>query len=202
MAIIPVFHRIMGSGKLPVIAGSQDYGPGTHSPVIPSYDTLVVEIWGAGAGGGGVASSGPNTYQGGSPGASYFQAPSVTLLANSGSGGWNGQWYKDGIGPAPPTVANGSAGSHGSASGGDVNTTAGGRSGGAGTSYTASSATARGGDGGYGGYVRKTWTYGQAGAPVVGSAYTLVVQAGGAGGYGNYVTGNAGVGALARLTWS
>jgi hypothetical protein len=190
MLFLPYINRIrVGSLKPQVFPGSQSFGYGSYSPVIQEYNTLVLEIWGAG-GGGGRASYGPGSGAT-AGGTSYFAGP-ATIYA------YGGQPGTDGV----DDTTGGSPGAPGGASGGDVNTAGGGNPGGAGGHWND---YYNGGPGGYGGYVRKTWTWGQAGAPVVGASYGLVCQAGGAGGIydvNGALNGYGGSNASARLTWS
>lgn len=200
--ILPFLMPRLSFSRPPVTPGSQDRGPGTYSVLIPNYDTMVVELWGPGGGGGGstTASTAPaNTYQGGSPSYCYFGAPSGTIYAFGGTGGWNCAINDD----RAHATQSGSAGAHGSGSGGDVNTLAGGAAGGPGVGDAdASGVPCVSGAGGYGGYVRKTWRWFDSGAPIAGQSYTMVVQGGGGGGFGNRYGGNAGGNGLGRMTWS
>lgn len=187
--ILPFLGRAkIGAVKPPVYPGSQSYGYGTYSPVIPEYNTITMEIWGAG-GGSATCSPGPGSVAT-AGGTSYFTAPSGTIYAYGGGPGQPGDGETAGAyGPA------------GGASGGDANVAGGGNPGGQWAYWN----SYVGGHGGEGGYVRKTWTWGQPGAPVVGSAYSLVCAGGGAGGYYSVNTalnGYAGSNASARLTWS
>lgn len=188
--ILPFLVRgVVGSLKPPVFPGSNSWGYGSYGVTIPEYNTLTVEIWGAGGGGSNAAQG---SYQATDGGTSYFAAPSGTVYAFGGTHG-----YFDASGEEVLTIP----GSHGSASGGDINTVGGGNPGGAGGSWN----TFNGAPGGYGGYVRRSWTFGQAGAPVIGSAYTLVCAGGGAGGvyeFNQALNGYPGSNASARLTWS
>lgn len=190
MSFLPFLNRVrVGSLKPPVFPGSQSYGYGSYSPVIPEYNSITMEIWGAG---GGSSNAAQGSIQATDGGTSYFAAPSGTIIAYGGT-----HSYFDAGGEEVVPVA----GSHGSASGGDVNTTGGGNPGGSAAVWN----TIAGAPGGNGGYVRKTWTFGQAGAPVVGSAYTLVCAGGGAGGvyeFNQELNGHPGSNASARLTWS
>lgn len=186
--LLPFLSRIrVGSLRPPVTPGSASWGYGTYGPVIPEYNALTMEIWGAG-GGSGTASYGGTAA--GAGGTSYFSAPSGAIYAYGGGPG----------GPGDGETA-GAYGAAGSASGGDVNTPGGGAAGGNWVYWN----SYVGGHGGNGGYVRKTWLWGQAGSPIVGSAYTLVCAGGGAGGYyqfNNDLSGYAGSNASARLSWS
>jgi hypothetical protein len=189
--LLPFLNRLrVGSLKPQVFPGSQSFGYGSYAPVIQEYNTLVLEIWGAG-GGGGRASFGPGSVAT-AGGTSYFAGPSGTIYAFGGQGGGDGAGSDE----------HGIPGAPGGASGGDINTAGAGNPGGAGAIYNDSFF---GGAGGYGGYVRKTWTWGQPGAPVVAAAYSLVCQAGGAGGIydvNGQLNGPGGSNASARLTWS
>jgi hypothetical protein len=193
MLYLPYLNRLrVGSLKPQVFPGSQSYGYGSYGPVIQEYNTLVLEIWGAG-GGGGRSTFGPGSVAT-AGGTSYFAGPS-TIYAYGGQPGSDGYDRGDG-------TVYGDPGAAGGASGGDINTAGAGNPGGAGGAYNDSFF---GGAGGYGGYVRKTWTWGQPGAPVVGVAYGLVCQAGGAGGIydiNGQLNGYGGANASARLTWS
>lgn len=170
--------------------GSASWVAGSYGILIPAYDTLTMEIWGAGGGGGGTTgsrASDQNTWFGGTGGQSSFAAPSGTIYANGGTGGGNCSG-----------VGSGSNGSPADGYYGDAHTLGGGNAGGSPMSWS----PYVGGYGGNGGYVRKTWRADDTGAPAVGGTYTLVLGSGGAGGYATWASGNPGAGATARLTWT
>lgn len=122
--ILPFLVRgVVGSLKPPVFPGSNSWGYGSYGVTIPEYNTLTVEIWGAGGGGSNAAQG---SYQATDGGTSYFAAPSGTVYAFGGTHG-----YFDASGEEVLTIP----GSHGSASGGDINTVGGGNPGGAGGSW-------------------------------------------------------------------
>ena len=51
--ILPFLGRAkIGAVKPPVYPGSQSFGYGSYAPVIQEYNSLTVEIWGAGGGSG------------------------------------------------------------------------------------------------------------------------------------------------------
>ncbi|MCP3400402.1 hypothetical protein [Bradyrhizobium sp. CCGB20] len=139
-------------------------------------------------------SSGANEQWGGTGGQSYFAAPSVTLIANGGTGGGNGNFN---------VQQNGANGSPGTASGGTTNTTGGGNAGGTGAGPIGTP-PAYGGNGGRGGYVARTWNWYDPGAPVPGSSYTLVCGSGGAQSpfYVYNPRATDGAAASATLSWS
>lgn len=186
-------------GAVKSVPGSTNFGPGSHSVVIPVYSVITMYIWGAGGGGGGISgntSAFPNQYYGGTGGTSYFGAPDYTIYAYGGTGGGNGSFYFG-------TNSNGVGGSPGGAANGNIyNTTGGGRAGGAGAPWDTGFSVWYGGSGAYGGLVTRQWIAGQAGAPVPGQAYSLVIGSGGAGGYGNFGYGSVGQDAVATLQWT
>jgi hypothetical protein len=173
--------------------GTWNYGAGTYDVTIPNYNTLTATIWGAGGGGGGSSDyqGGINSYFGGQGGTSYFSTPGGVLYAYGGAGGGN----------SAGANSSGANGGPGSASGGNLqDVTGGGEPGGAGSQFY--TYNVYGGTGGPGGLVQSQWQYGQAGAPVPGQTYTLVVAGGGAGGYGNTSYGNGGANAAGQISWS
>ncbi|RQH15987.1 hypothetical protein [Bradyrhizobium sp. RP6] len=197
MIILPFISRIrVGGLEPPSVPGSQNWGAGSRSVVIPVYKTLTMQIWGAGGGGGNMldtdTSTGANEEWGGTGGQSYFAAPGVTLIANGGTGGGNGNFNLQ---------QNGASGSPGTASGGTTNTTGGGNAGGAGAGPVAGY---YGGNGGRGGFVSRTWNWFDPGAPVAGSSYTLVT--GGGGGPSRFYVyqpqATGGANASATMSWT
>jgi hypothetical protein len=189
--LLPFLNRLrVGSLKPQVFPGSQSFGYGSYAPVIQEYNTITVEIWGAG-GGSGAASTGPGTAAT-DGGTSYFSAPSGPVYA---FGGLHGE-------PGGGEGAPGAPGGPGSASGGDVNAPGSGNPGGPSPIWNSYYV---GGAGGAGGYVRKTWTWGQPGSPIVGASYSLVCAGGGAGAtyqFNGELNGYGGSNASARITWS
>jgi hypothetical protein len=159
--LIRPLRRVLRPGVLrqPSTPGSTNYGAGSRAVVIPVYNTLTVQIWGAGGGGAGNTDAesnviGPNNFFGGTGGGSSFAYPGGTLISNGGTGGGNAYFSV----PVSP----GSNGSPGGASGGSTNTTGGGNAGGAPAVYSPSYPPGRGGNGGY---VIRTWNFGDPGAP-------------------------------------
>ena len=201
-SIIPGVMPIPRASKPPVFPGSQTFSTaGAFNFTIPNFNTLVVEIRGAGGGGGSfdytTDYNGQEYYASaaGAGGASTWNG----LTAIGGGAGTKG-WYQDGTEESVP----GGAGAAGAASGGDTNTTGGGNAGGAGIS-AANSIGGAGGNGGNGGYGKKTYTAAQltAGAIIGGT-----VGAGGVAGRNATYWPNAaqdakaGTGATITFTWS
>ena len=170
--MLPYLRRMLGQARV-VTPGSASYGPGTHAFVVPEYNTLTIDL--SGAGGGGISKN----YNAASGGPT--QIGSLGLVAYGGGGAYTSS-------VAQPGAAGG-------ASGGDTNITGGGGAGGAaggspvGVLYQ---------PGGAGGRLIKTYTYGAPGAPVPGTSLTISVGAGGAGAGGG---GTGGPGS-AGLSWS
>ncbi|MGQ4273387.1 hypothetical protein [Terrihabitans sp. B22-R8] len=187
----------------PVTPGNVTYTSGTNNFTVPAYNTLVIEMWGAGGSAGAARTDGPEGL------ASTIAA--LSLTAGGGGGGKRGE-------------NGGSGGARGSASGGDVNTQggaggtgtsqisgSGGNSpnggatipgdkvtsvksgnvpgGGAGSAYNASSRS--GGGGGGGAYLKKTFTP-DAGGPQAGVSLSAIVGA----------TGSNGARGEIRISWS
>lgn len=180
-----------------VSPGSTSYPtPGSYSFTVPNYNTLVVDVWGAGSGAGGACgSSGVAGSQGGSSGSagglSRF-ASSSPVTGGGATGGSPGSVTVTDDGKNPVyTDFPGSAGSAGTASGGDTNTTGGGQAGGSGATVVGdqlerADGRAAGGAGGAGGRATKSWVRGvTSGAPTPGDVITITVGTGGAAG-GNY----------------
>jgi hypothetical protein len=192
-----------------VTPGGASYGPGTVSWTCPEYNTLTIDLFGTGAGGGG-AGSYSSVGQSGSDGLpTTFAAGGVMLTANGGHGGPGGPQVTENYDLDNTFLGygggNASDGADGTASGGDTNTTGGGESGGSGGGNPTGNGA--GGKGGNGGRCTKTFTYGAPGAPIPGNAYTIVVAAGGsrgvaAGGSDSGSSGNPGTNAVANLSWS
>jgi hypothetical protein len=202
MSLILPFRRIIPVTRLPVVPGSNSYGYGTQSIVIPEYNVLTATLWGAGGGGGGVGQHqyGVNQYWGGTGETSYFSGAAATIYAFGGTGAGN----------SDSNAGGGSPGNPGGASNGNLqNTTGGGNAGGTGAYMDFAGQRAQAPSGGNGGLVQSRWTYGSPGAPKPGDVYTLVCGAGGAGGYstlGGFGTvaqyGNPGANASFNLQWS
>lgn len=184
-----------------ITSGSQTYSsPGIYTFVVPAYNTLTVQVWGAGGGGGGVGDENQMNATGSAGGASSFNGTVV------GNGGLGGRGYGS---------AGSGGGAGGSASGGDTNLT-GGTGGNAGNPCAGSSggASASGGwgaggagacasgGGGAGGYSTKTYTASQL---TVTSGITVVVGAGGAGAGNasppNNFVGASGASGRVHITW-
>lgn len=167
-----------------VVPGSQDFSSsGTFN--VPAYNTLTVQVWGAGGGGGGWR-YGAYSYAGNPGGASSFNSD---IIANGGGGGFS-------AGGAGGTASGGTTNTVGGTgivgTMGNCNSGVGGASpnGGAGGATAGASGGAPGGGGasgcyinfmlsggGGGGYSSKTYTAGQLSGTV-----TVVVGAGGVGG--------------------
>jgi hypothetical protein len=183
------------------VAGSNSYStPGTYTFLTPPYQTLNVDVRGAGGGGGGGGTFAfPCGFLGpcpGSPGTNGGEsrfASSTPVVAGGGFGG-NG---------APECSGSGPGGGNGTGSGG-VNQGAGGGAGGAGGSPNGGCA---GRPGGTGNRQTKSWTFNStAGHPTWSSSYQVVVGQGGAGGGGNrdWGGGPGGTGANGSvlISWS
>ena len=173
-AAIPV-----GSVLFTFNGGNQIFGAGSMSFTVPTYNTLVVELYGGG--GCGSNSSGYSSSAGGNTTIS-----SLGLTANGG-------------GPSTGSTN----GTPGTASGGDTNLTgnvpaAQGPNGNGSPFYGEGgigNTSSGGAYGGGGGYCKKTYSSGAAGIPAVGSVITGTVGIGG----GGVVPGNAGA---IKWTWS
>jgi hypothetical protein len=202
MALILPFRRIIPVTRLPVVPGSNSFGYGTRSIIIPEYNVLTATLWGAGGGGGGVGQHqyGVNQYWGGTGETSYFSGAAATIYAFGGTGAGN----------SDSSAGGGTPGSPGGASNGNLqNVTGGGNAGGAGSPFDFAGMSYPAPNGGYGGLVQSRWVFGSPGAPRPGDVYTLVCGAGGAGGYstlypyGNiHQYGDSGANASFNLQWS
>lgn len=202
MPIILPLRRRLHSARPPVFPGTNNYGAGTYTIVIPEYDTLTFTLWGPGGGGGGVGQHqyGVNQYWGGTGETSYLTGAAGTLYAYGGTGAGN----------SDSSAGGGSPGNPGAASGGNLqNVTGGGNAGGQGSPMDFAGYSYPAQNGGRGGLVQSRWTYGAPGAPKPGDSYTLRCGIGGAGGYSTlypyqniWQYGGAGANASAQLTWS
>ena len=171
--MLPYLRRMLGRARV-VTPGSASYSPGTFSFVVPEYNTLTIDLKGAGGGGASMytnAASGTPT-----------QISALGLVANGGGGAYT-------------SGSRTYAGAAGGASGGDTNITGGG---GAGGDPGGSPVGIYYNPGGAGGRLIKTYTYGASGAPVPGTSLTISVGAGGAGAG----SGGAGGSGSANLSWS
>lgn len=136
-------------GKSRVTAGSQAfYSSGSF--LVPAFNTLTVTVYGAGGGG--------------STGKSYLYDPLSDLCNATGGGqaGWSGgasSFNGNVIGNGGGGANFYGAGAHGTASGGDTNTTGGGAAGGPGIDGTSNcwESPGFGRAGGYGGRAIKTY---------------------------------------------
>ncbi len=152
-------------GAIKIVPGSVAYtSPGTYTFIVPPYTSLTADVRGAGGGGAGNRYTGYWIYYGGNGSASSFGG---SVVGNGGSGGSGSNW-------SPPV--GGVQGAHGTAGGGDSNTTGGGSPGGQGSIITLAGSL-YGGPGGYGGRAVRTWALGQL---TPGTAITVVVGTGGA----------------------
>ena len=191
---------------------------GTFAYVIPSYNTLTVEMWGGGGGGG--ATSGTAGGSGGATSGSGFGA-----IADGGGGGGCPQGAYRSIG---------SAGSGGTASGGNLTNTNGnpgvyyaiggtapfgGTGGTRATSYMGSGGNGNppggggaggyydngagywvwGGGGGSGAYVKSVFNSVNMGSPVIGSTIDITIGSGGAKGVTNNAGGSGGTGGAGKI---
>lgn len=171
MLVLP-FRRKLHWRGFTITPGSAAYTtPGTYSFTVPYYNSLTVDVRGAGGGGGGSRYTGYHIYYGGAGNYSYFGAPDVTLIGYGGQGGSGSNW-------SPPV--GGVQGAHGTAGGGDSNITGGGSAGGQGSVITLQGSL-YGGPGGYGGRAVRTWSRSQWYTKLAPrTAITIVIGAGGA----------------------
>jgi hypothetical protein len=151
----------------PVTPGSAGWGPTTVSFLVPQYNTLTIDLYGAGGGGG----NSPGMYYGAPYGngenGGHTYIPELGLYGTGGGVGydWQGGYTRGAQGP------------HGYGINGDGNITAGGAGGGAGADFLGYGP----GPGGNGGRAYKTYYRGSGPAP--GTYITIVVGSGGAPGY-------------------
>jgi hypothetical protein len=202
MSIILPFRRIIPVSRKPVTPGTNSYGLGTYTIVIPEYNVLTATVWGPGGGGGGIGQHqyGANQYFGATGETSYFTGPAGTLYALGGTGAGN----------SDSSLSDGTPGSPGSASGGNLqNVVGGGNAGGVGSNMTFAGANHPAANGGNGGLVQSRWTWGAPGSPKPGDTYTLRCGVGGQGGYSTLYPfadvsqyGGSGANASAQLSWS
>jgi hypothetical protein len=169
-----------------VTAGSALYtSPGSYSLTIPAFRTLVVQVWGAGGGGGsdftafvGVASGAPG-------GDSYVTVPTYgNTYAYGGRGGFE---------------VVGETGAPGGAFGGNVSNISGGGSAGGAPLIPGFIL-----GGGNGGFSQSNFTFGvTSGSPDRGAVLTIVVGAGGAGGVngGGATSGLPGANGQCQVSW-
>lgn len=228
--ILPPWYR--KRGKAPVVAGSASYGsPGTYTLIIPEYNTLFVDVYGAGGGGGGAAyyydpdnfATGGVQYGEGVGGAGYGLPDYVYFVGHDGGGGGYSQFYNPASGYAPTAYGGGGgAGQNwfassyegfspqisapGTASGGDANINGGGA--GPGTyGYTQSYSPQVGGwttdYGNYGGYGGRSYRTFSPGMLPVGSSCQIIVGAGGPPGW-QYTSTSATYGGngIVNVSWS
>jgi hypothetical protein len=188
-----IFSYNGGACSWDVTSGSQWYGTaGTYSFTIPAYNTLTVEVWGAGAGG-------TELSAGGNGGQSSWNG---TLIAGGGNGGVGGVGGIGGIASGGDiNLTGGNGGGRGAGNGGSSpNGGTGGvfASGSAGWPGVASGGggAGEGGGGGAGAFLRKTYS---AGAFSVGANITVVVGAQGAAA-GAWGSGPGAVGGV-WITW-
>ncbi len=177
--------------------------PGTYTRTVPSFSTMIVEVWGGGGGGGGGAID--NVGEGGGSSSFYGSViahggnggtqRSTANQANDGSGkgglggsatggdsnisgssGLDGQYWGDG--GASPNGGSGGAGTRSKKQAGDNGGSPGGGGGGGGIAdpNPAPEKDYQGGGGGGGGYAKKTYASGQ-----LSSTVTLVIGSGGTG---------------------
>ncbi|MBM3272738.1 hypothetical protein FJY94_05740 [Candidatus Kaiserbacteria bacterium] len=169
-------------------AGSQTFSaPGNHSFTVPAYETLTVEVWGAGGGASGGASVdwGVPGLRNISVGAEGEASSFSSLKATGGAGGTNARH------PVYGTYVPASGGAGGQGYGGSTNLTGGSGSGGTG------GAGANGGAGGAADGSGGSWPGGGGGG---------AGDAGGGGGIGAgpvaCCTGGSGAAGAARFTWT
>jgi len=168
---------------------------GTFSFSVPDFSYMTVTVKGAGGSGGGV--TGATATSCGKGCTSYLASPAGSNGTAGGNSSFNSSVVGNGGGAgggSPGGTPTGSAGSSGTASGGDTNTTGGGTSGGAAATNNCAASFATGGGvagaGGAGGQAVKAYTTGG-----ISGSITVVVGAGhtgGAGGVGDTCTGNTG----------
>ncbi len=202
---LPGLAPVAFKGREVIIPGSVGYGAGTYNFFIPNCNTLVIDLYAPGGGGGGAGG-----YQGqplpGTPGGAggyvrvYYYGSGIAFdLVAYGGGGGPATNYDNYGGPL--------SGEHGTAVGGDINTTAGGSAGGVyGLVSSFAGFVIYGSYGGYGARCAKTIT-GLGGYQ--GAAVTVIVGSPGPAGANN-VDGfstnaqnpSAGNGGAAYISWS
>jgi hypothetical protein len=191
---------------------------GSFSFEVPAYNTLTIEGWGAGGGG---ASAYSGSTFGADGGDTIVTVGATTLTANGGDGGVqtttagvssNGGTASGGdvnttggsgvssLATAPTTRGRGGHAPNGlTTTGGQGDTTTNPANapgaGGYGSDPENYSSWVYASGGGAGGYFRKVFTFGQPGAPAIGSTINITVGAGGASSGG----ANAGAGADGRV---
>ena len=167
--------------------GTSDYGTaGNYTFTVPWYNTLYVEVRGAGGGGGASATINKGRGDNGIGGGTSVFYSSSPLVAGGGGGGIGGG------------QGGGQAGGNGGAYGGSYNSTGGGGAGGAGSPGT----YGNGGNGGSGGVSAINFYRGNAGAPEPYTGYTVTVGAKGQNGASNLSGGYDGGVGFVRLSWS
>jgi hypothetical protein len=201
--ILPSLRRKLPWRGWSVIPGGITYSvPGTYTFIVPSFNTLTVDVRGAGGGGGGWRSSDQTVYDGGPGGFSYFNTPVNGNIVGYGGGPGHG-WYAAsllGTGAAPATPGTGQNG--------DTNITGGGSNGGAAAISGGTYANRYPSPGGAGGRAVKTWVRAQQYSQLwKGYPITVVVGAGGVagtcepGGYLNTYSTDGSPGWV-NITWS
>jgi len=166
--------------------------------VVPLYNSLTIEVRGAGGGGGGGhidSAFVPGSYGGTGGQGTETKFDSTTPLIATGGYGGGGGGYCQGV-----HGCGGGTGGNGGGSGGTV-TVGGGSAGGAGGPRSGSSPGRNGGPGGQGGKVTHSWNVGDAGAPVPGTTIHVVIGAGGAGAGGGGGTGDNGAAGWIGAAW-
>jgi hypothetical protein len=228
--ILPPWYR--RRGKPQAVPGSVSYSsPGTYSLIIPEYNTLFVDVYGAGGGGGGAAyyydqynwatgGVGPGQGVGGAngtaPGFIYYEgqpgsgggysqfwnpASGYAPTAYGGAGGAGLTWFYNSAAGYSPTYS-----TPGTASGGDANITGGGASPGV-YGNTQSYSPQVGGwcwtYGNWGGYGGRAYRYFSPGMLPVGSSCQIIVGQGGPPGwqYTSYVP-TYGYNGVVNVSWS
>ena len=164
---VPTGAIFMSSGRgKGVTAGAQDWGGGTtvagqFTFNVPWYNSMYVQVRGAGGGGGASATANRTRGANGTAGGTSVFYSSTNIVGNGGGGGIGGG------------QGGGQAGANGTASGGSNNVTGGGSVGGVGASGT----FGNGGNGGAGGFAEIAFARGGAGAPIPYGQITIVVGA-------------------------
>lgn len=197
-----------------VTPGSQLYAsPGTYSFTIPAYNSLTVEVWGAGAGGSGITASSCTKVAGTDGGNSSWGGS--TIVAQGGNKGSGNSGGTGGTASGGSTNTTGQAGTSAGKGGNGANGGAGGASRGSAGNGNAGSAPAGGGGGAYattrgcyevdgpggGGGAYATRTYAP-GAYAIGQSVSVVVGTRGTGGNGATYDGGLGAHGRVEITWN
>jgi hypothetical protein len=176
------------------IPGTASYTePGDFQFVVPNYNTLTLDLHGAGGGGGEAGGLMQVGTSGEAGAASVFFGPDI-IQADSGEGGQGGGSEE------------GEDGADGGGFGGEVTEGGGGAGGDGGVPIPVIPATSAGGKGGNGGKVTRTWYRDQPGSPLISQSYQILIGTRGRGGWDgeNFIAGwgNSGQHGSAQLSWN